>query len=141
MEDHASSVLEDYRRCASACASIDYSDRGSVLANNEAADRMYELVRATEQSGPFAVRKLASLLEDPLCAPWLAIQLLECCTIEPAVREKCEALIEALSRKLLGHRMWLQEYRAARLARECAKLHPLTEQKLAEEGLEYEEET
>ncbi len=45
-------LLTEYRRCAGVCAAIDYSNMRTVRANNRAATRTDELVRAAANAGP-----------------------------------------------------------------------------------------
>ncbi len=103
-------MLDEYRRCAATCAAIDYSDMRTVEANNQAADRMYELVRSAASAGPAAVQELAGLLDEPECAPWIAHQLLECCRVSPEIEGRCLRIIEGLAESSLGEQMWLQDY-------------------------------
>jgi hypothetical protein len=108
-------MIEEYRQCASICATTDYGDKKAVRRHNQAVDKMYRIVETAAKQGSAAVSVLIPLLEEPPCAKWLAHQLLEKTETDPETELKCLAIIEALSKGegpgALGEQYWLRDYR------------------------------
>jgi hypothetical protein len=117
--------INDYRRHATRHAATDYADQTSVREGNQAADSMLKIAREVAQSGEDAIRRFASLLDDPATSGWAAHHLLECMDAEPALVERALAVIEARSRgdgvAALGERMWLQAWHAKATAEANAR--------------------
>ncbi|MFH2003077.1 MAG: hypothetical protein ABIK28_25645 [Planctomycetota bacterium] len=108
-------MIEEYKKCASTCAATDYRNKKSVRRHNLAVDRMYGIIVSAVKQGHDAVSSFLPLLDDPVCARWLAHHLLEKADVPPQVEEKCLAVIEALSKgdgpDALGEQYWLRDYR------------------------------
>ncbi len=111
MKNIPHSRLDRYKEYAQICARLDYSDRRTILVNNRAVDKMYEIVESAVQEGPDAVAELACLLEEPLTAPWISHQLLERALVPPEVERRCLSIIEGLALDSIGEQMWLAEYK------------------------------
>jgi len=71
------SIQEEYRHCAEICSRIDYADMKSVRANNRAVRKKYKIVEAAVHQGSASIDELVPILDEPLCAIWLAHQLLQ----------------------------------------------------------------
>ena len=97
------------------CNAIDNADELSVKRNNKAVDRMYQIVQLANNKGPETVAELATLLDQPDCAKWLAHQLVEKAAITKEIKNKCFAIVETLAKgetaAALGERMWLKDNR------------------------------
>jgi hypothetical protein len=108
-------MLNQYRKCAEICSNIDYSNKASVKASNRAVDKMYKIVVEAVKSGPVAVNELASLLDEPLSAPWIAHQLLEKTAVSLETERKCLSIIWKLSKEgpgtqQMGEQIWLKRW-------------------------------
>ena len=108
-------MINEYRECVRVCGEIDYADKSSVKRSNKAVYKMYQLVQAANDKGTEAVAELASLLNEPECAKWLAHQLVEKAAITKEIKNKCFAVVETLAKgesaEALGDRIWLKENR------------------------------
>lgn len=110
-------VLDQYRKCAEICSKIDYFNKASVRASSRAVDKMYKIVIEEVKRGQSAINELASLLDEPLSAPWIAHQLLERATVSPEIERKCLAIIWKLATQdggkpgqQMGEQMWLKKW-------------------------------
>ena len=109
-----SDLLEDYIACVRITQSTDYADRNSVRRHNRAVDRMYRIVELAEQQGQ--VNHLATLLDDPVSARWLAHQLVERTTIDEETQDRCFRIVEGLATTEVGEQLWLRQWRSKKAA-------------------------
>ena len=108
-------MIDEYRECVRICAEIEYSDITSVKRSNKAVDKMYQIVEKANNEGVGAIADLATLLDEPDCAKWLAHQLVEKATITKEIENKCFAIVEVLAKgdgpDAFGEQAWLEEHR------------------------------
>lgn len=108
-------MIDQYRECARVCSTIDYADKSSVKRSNKAVDKMYQIVQTANNKGPQSIADLATLLDEPDCAKWLAHQLVEKAAITKEIKNKCFSIVETLAKgesaEALGERLWLKEHR------------------------------
>ncbi|MEM6855033.1 MAG: hypothetical protein AAF593_11555 [Planctomycetota bacterium] len=102
-------LIEQYRKLASVCADTDYSSKASVAKHNHAINQMRSAV-AKSVTGEI----YWPLLDEELCAKWLAFQLIELTNPPIEIRSQCfEVVTDLASSKgaiALGARMWLDEF-------------------------------
>jgi len=108
-------MIEEYRACAAICAETNYSNKQSVRKHNQAVGKMYKIINVAISQGQEHVKALIPLLDEPLCAKWLAHHLLEKTIVEHGIEQKCLAIIESLASgngpDASGEKFWLKNYR------------------------------
>lgn len=108
-------MLDDYRECAQVCEAVNYADKTSVERCNEAVSKMYLIVEEANRKGQNAIIELATLLDEPGPAKWLAHQLVERAKITHEIRNKCFSIVEKLANgndaNAFGEQIWLKEHR------------------------------
>ena len=106
--------IDEYKTLVAVTKVIDYADRRTIQRSNKAVSRMYELVRTVVRSGPAGIEELASLLDDPAAAQWLAHQLVECADLPKAIEDKCFRVVEGLAAADdgIGEQYWLKEWKS-----------------------------
>jgi hypothetical protein len=112
-------LIKEYRKQAIVCSKIDYSDKQSVNANNNAIKIMYGIVDTIKsQFGVDGVEEFAKLLDikDYNVNVWSATHLLEKMKVGPVAEEKALAIIKNVAKQDsvegLGFRYWLKDYEA-----------------------------
>jgi hypothetical protein len=76
---------------------------------------MIKIVEIAAQEGTDAIARLFPLLEEPLCAEWLAFQLLKRDEVTSDIKAKCLKIIESIAAgggsDALGAQMWLKTWK------------------------------
>jgi len=76
---------------------------------------MIRILEKAAQEGADAIARLFPLLDEPLCAEWLAFQLLKREEVTAEVKAKCLKKIESIAAgdgtEALGAQMWLNEWK------------------------------
>ena len=104
--------ISKYRSLAEIHSSIDYGDKGSVKAGNQAADKLRFLAEKELKKS-----ELLQLLEvDHPASNWAAHHVLEFKEITKKEEKNAIAIIERQIEKggaqAMGERMWLDEYKS-----------------------------
>ncbi len=110
-------LIKEYKEQAIICSKIDYSDKKSVNANNDAIKRMYEIVNFinskfdVDGTGEFS--RLIDIKDHDVNV-WSATHLLEIMNPDRDTKEKALSVIREVARrddtKGLGFRHWLKDY-------------------------------
>jgi hypothetical protein len=110
--------LDDYQNCVEKCATTDYGNPQSVKIHNQAVQKMYEIVEQAARQGEETINTLATLLDHPRAAKWLAFQLLEKANVDSNVENKCLSIINGManteSADSYGARIWLEKWKQNR---------------------------
>ena len=110
--------LDEYQNCVEKCAATDYGDPQAVKVHNRAVQKMYEIVEQAVREGAEAIKILATLLDHPLAARWLAFQLLEKANVDTEVENKCLSIINGManagSADSYGAGVWLEKWKQNR---------------------------
>lgn len=114
-------LIREYAAAAKTAATVDYSDKKSVLRFNATSDRMRSIVKEVVAMGQEAVNRFTAVLEMEPAAGWAAPQLVELAELDMATLLRCFKRVElgkseAESRGLFADammkEMWLQEWRS-----------------------------
>jgi len=109
-------MMDKYKQYASICALTDYADKKSVRRHNQAANAMIKIVEQATQEGLPSIERLFPLLDDPICAKWLAFQLLERAKVNSDIKTKCLKIIGSIATgegaTAFGAKTWLNKWNA-----------------------------
>jgi hypothetical protein len=112
-------LIETYKEQVSICAQVNYLDKKTVKANNDAVKKMYKLIETLK--GDFSqedVRQFSSLLDisDQNTNLWVAAQMLERLQLEKDIEQKALSVIKLTVNserpEALGFQMWLKDWKA-----------------------------
>ena len=104
-------MLEEYTECVDICSKIDYMDKKTVNDNNKAVKKMYSILNKIKDENKEDIKYFYQLLENEITGKWFSHQLLELFQVEPKIEKKALKIIVKLSRKELGEKYWLNDYK------------------------------
>ena len=114
-------LIETYKQQISICAQVNYLDKKTVKANNEAVKKMYTLIETLRDDfSTDYIRQFSSLLNisDQDTNLWAAAQMLERLQLEKDIEQKALSIIKATANSdkpvALGFQMWLKDWEAKR---------------------------
>jgi hypothetical protein len=111
-------LIKEYRDQVAICSAVDYADKNSVKANNDAVSRMYKIVDTiVSDFGVDGAREFSLLLDvtENETNIWAATHLLEKMKADPAAEKKALAIIKNVAEQNdargLGYRHWLENWK------------------------------
>jgi hypothetical protein len=107
-------ILEEYKECADICSRINYADKKTINDNNKAVKRMYSILKKIKDENKEDIKYFYQLLENEMTRKWFSHQLLELFQVDPKIEKKALKIIVELSRKELGEKYWLNNYKKRR---------------------------
>jgi hypothetical protein len=114
-------LIEEYKAQPKICSRIDYLDKKTIRANNNAISKMYKIVDAINknfgQKGTIEFQKLLDLKEDRINI-WAAVHLLEKLNSSKAIETKALKIIREVAKgddiTAFGFRHWLKDWKNKR---------------------------
>lgn len=98
---------------AGICQSTDYANPKSVIRNNKAVTRMYQIVEEIQAGyGPTGVIEFSKLMDDShdRADLWASVHMLEKMTVEEQTEAKALSIISTEAMQSLGMEQWLRMY-------------------------------
>ena len=103
--------LEEYKKCVDICSKIDYANKKNINANNRAVKKMYSLLNEIKQNNKDDIKYFYELLGNEMAGKWFSHQLLELFQVDPKIEKMALKIIKKLSRKEVGEKYWLNDYK------------------------------
>ena len=107
-------LIEEYKKMASICYQINYNDMQSVRSNNDAVDRMYEIVDRLKSDfgieGQDSFKQLLDM-EENRTDLWAAVHILEKMNVDIETEKKALKIIEEEAKESMGMNYWLKEWK------------------------------
>jgi len=104
-------MMEEYKKCVGICSQIDYSNKKTINENNKAVTKMYSILNNIKNTNEENIQYFYQLLDDELAGKWFSHQLLELFIVDSKVEKKALTIIKKLSKKELGEKYWLKDYK------------------------------